>query len=204
MPRGRASPSSREAGQVAGEVTVTGLLRLTEPGGRFLRPNDPAGNRWYSRDVAAIARARGLPGAAPFFIDADASANPGGLPVGRLMIFNPISAACTTSSTASSTSSSGISAAHTSRSGAAPWISETSHSFSALAASRINLRSSMREHHNPIEPYITSPHTPSWSRSCNRSCTSREPGGRCDISAMVSPVAPFAFAIFAADPGRPA
>ena len=86
VPRGRASPSSRKAGRVAGEVTVTGLLRLTEPGGRFLRPNDPAGNRWYSRDVAAIARARGLPGAAPFFIDADASANPGGLPVGGLTV----------------------------------------------------------------------------------------------------------------------
>lgn len=86
VPRGRASPSSRKAGRVAGGVTVTGLLRLTEPGGRFLRPNDPAGNRWYSRDVAAIARARGLPGAAPFFIDADASANPGGLPVGGLTV----------------------------------------------------------------------------------------------------------------------
>lgn len=62
----------RAAGQVEGEVTVTGLLRRTEPGGRILRRNDPAAGRWFSRDVAAIAAARGLHGAAPFFVDAEA------------------------------------------------------------------------------------------------------------------------------------
>ena len=59
-----------------GPVRVTGLLRLTEPGGGFLRHNDPAGNRWYSRDVAAIATARGLRGVAPYFIDAQDTAGP--------------------------------------------------------------------------------------------------------------------------------
>jgi surfeit locus 1 family protein len=52
---------------------VTGLLRVSEPGGAFLRSNDPAAGRWYSRDVAAIARAGGLGDAAPYFIDADAA-----------------------------------------------------------------------------------------------------------------------------------
>lgn len=51
---------------------VTGLLRLSEPGGAFLHHNDPAAGRWYSRDTAAIAAARGLGTAAPFFIDEDA------------------------------------------------------------------------------------------------------------------------------------
>ncbi len=51
-------------------VQVTGLLRVSEPGGAFLRRNVPAENRWYSRDVAAIAGARHLHGAAPYFIDA--------------------------------------------------------------------------------------------------------------------------------------
>ncbi|ALU89375.1 SURF1 family protein [Herbaspirillum rubrisubalbicans] len=52
---------------------VTGLLRMSEQGGGFLRSNDAAQNRWYSRDVKAIAQARGLePGkVAPYFIDAD-------------------------------------------------------------------------------------------------------------------------------------
>lgn len=52
---------------------VTGLLRMSEPGGGFLRSNDPAAERWYSRDVAALAAARGLSGHAPYFIDADAA-----------------------------------------------------------------------------------------------------------------------------------
>ena len=49
--------------------TITGLLRMSEPGGGFLRDNDPANQRWYSRDVAAIAKAQGLSQAAPYFID---------------------------------------------------------------------------------------------------------------------------------------
>jgi surfeit locus 1 family protein len=54
-------------------ANVTGLLRITEPRGGFLRHNDPTANRWYSRDVQAIAAARGLTHVAPYFIDADAS-----------------------------------------------------------------------------------------------------------------------------------
>jgi len=52
---------------------VAGLLRMTEPRGGFLRHNDPAANRWYSRDVQAIAAARGLTRVAPYFIDAEAA-----------------------------------------------------------------------------------------------------------------------------------
>ncbi len=49
---------------------VIGLLRFSEPGGRFLQANVPAAGRWYSRDVAAIAAAEGLTGSvAPYFID---------------------------------------------------------------------------------------------------------------------------------------
>ncbi|MGH6999350.1 MAG: SURF1 family protein [Phenylobacterium sp.] len=69
----------------AGAVEVAGLLRASEPGGGFLRSNDPASNRWYSRDVAAIARARGLAEVAPVFVDAEAA--PGsGYPVGGLTV----------------------------------------------------------------------------------------------------------------------
>lgn len=55
-------------------VQIVGLLRISEPGGAFLRRNVPAEERWYSRDVAAIATARGLGTAAPYFIDAADSA----------------------------------------------------------------------------------------------------------------------------------
>ncbi len=77
---------SAPAGDGEGTVTVTGLLRMTEPGGGFLRGNDPAHDRWYSRDVAAIAAAKGLTDVAPYFIDADASANAPGAPVGGLTV----------------------------------------------------------------------------------------------------------------------
>ncbi|MCC7265933.1 MAG: SURF1 family protein [Caulobacteraceae bacterium] len=81
------APQSRPLGQAAGPVRVTGLLRASEPGGAFLRRNAPADGRWYSRDVAAIARAKGLAGpVAPFFIDADATPNAGGYPVGGLTV----------------------------------------------------------------------------------------------------------------------
>jgi surfeit locus 1 family protein len=68
-------------------VIVTGLLRITEPGGGFLRKNDPVANRWYSRDVQAIAAARGLSSVAPYFVDADAAASaPREYPVGGLTV----------------------------------------------------------------------------------------------------------------------
>lgn len=60
--------------------TVTGLLRLTQPGGGFLRKNDPINSRWYSRDVQAIAKVKGLTQVAPYFVDADALPAPTGVP----------------------------------------------------------------------------------------------------------------------------
>ncbi len=69
----------------AGGASVTGLLRPSEPGGGFLRRNDPAADRWFSRDVAAIAAARRLGPVAPYFIDADAGPA-GATPVGGLTV----------------------------------------------------------------------------------------------------------------------
>lgn len=74
----------------AGDSSVTGLLRMSEPRGGFLRYNDPANNRWYSRDVQAIAAARGLPRVAPFFVDADASQVPAGESAGDASPDRPI------------------------------------------------------------------------------------------------------------------
>lgn len=86
VPADRRDPTSRPGSDPEGEVIVTGLLRMTEPGGGFLRSNDPAGNRWYSRDVEAIAKAEGLGTVAPYFIDADRASNPGDYPVGGLTV----------------------------------------------------------------------------------------------------------------------
>jgi len=87
VPSERQKLADRAAGQVGGLTTVVGLLRLTEPNGGFLRANDPAGDRWFSRDVAGIAKARGIAGSvAPYFIDADATPNSGGWPRGGLTV----------------------------------------------------------------------------------------------------------------------
>jgi surfeit locus 1 family protein len=82
---GAARPDEATAGQVS---SVTGLLRMSEPGGGFLRKNDPAADRWYSRDVQAIAQARGLSHVAPYFVDADRADTPAapGRPVGGLTV----------------------------------------------------------------------------------------------------------------------
>lgn len=71
VPPERRDPARREEQRPEGWVEVTGLVRMPEPRGGFLRENDPAADRWYSRDVAAIAAARGLEAGriAPYFID---------------------------------------------------------------------------------------------------------------------------------------
>ena len=78
-----------------GAAVVTGLLRMSQPGGAFLRHNDPGNNRWYSRDVQAIAAARGLADAAPYFVDADAApasektaGGDGGQPIGGMTVIS--------------------------------------------------------------------------------------------------------------------
>lgn len=86
VPDARRDPATRAPAQRDGRVTITGLIRVSEPGGAFLRSNDPDANRWFSRDVAAIARARNLGPIVPFFIDADAAPNPGGYPIGGLTV----------------------------------------------------------------------------------------------------------------------
>jgi surfeit locus 1 family protein len=79
------------AGAAGTAFDVVGLLRTSEREGAFTRTNDPAAGRWYTRDVAAIAAARGLGNIAPFFVDAAAGQNPPGSPdqpVGGLTVVN--------------------------------------------------------------------------------------------------------------------
>ncbi len=82
VPSDRRDPSSRAGGEPTGNVGIVGLMRAPETGGLFLRTNDPANGRWYSRNIPQITQASGLSDVAPFYVDADATLNPGGLPVG--------------------------------------------------------------------------------------------------------------------------
>lgn len=77
VPVGRSLASVRATTPLA-PVTVTGLIRLTEPGGTWLRRNNPGHERWYSRDVAAIAASHGLAAESRLFVDAQAENPPAG------------------------------------------------------------------------------------------------------------------------------
>ncbi|MER8406002.1 SURF1 family protein [Mesorhizobium sp. M1307] len=86
-------PAKRPQGQVTGKVTVTGLARNPLPAkpSMMLPDNDPQKNIFYWKDRDAMASSAGLPtGAAlvPIFIDANATPNPGGLPVGGVTVID--------------------------------------------------------------------------------------------------------------------
>ena len=65
-----------------GEADVVGLMRSSEERTWFTPPDDPAREQWFTRDIAEIASALHIAKAAPFSIDADASADPAILPEG--------------------------------------------------------------------------------------------------------------------------
>lgn len=79
--------AKRPVGQVTGPVNIVGLARNPLDGkpGSLVPDNDPVKNIFYWKDRDVMAATAGLPSGAvvlPFFVDADDTANPGGLPVG--------------------------------------------------------------------------------------------------------------------------
>ena len=84
MPDSARRPQDRDL--PADDVTISGLLRMSQPGGGFLRANDAAAGRWYSRDTAAMAADLGLGPIAPYFIDAEAGPDADALPIGGLTV----------------------------------------------------------------------------------------------------------------------
>lgn len=82
VPPSHKDPATRAAGQIAGEVTVTGLVRQPWGQGWFVPENDTAKNIWYFGDAAGMLTASGITAAPALFIEADAAPNPGGFPAG--------------------------------------------------------------------------------------------------------------------------
>jgi surfeit locus 1 family protein len=78
------APDQRQAGQVAGEFEVTGLLRGPETKQTFTPDNDRARNLWYWRDFSGMFRSAFENTERPYipvFVDAEGDA-PGGWPQG--------------------------------------------------------------------------------------------------------------------------
>ena len=93
VPFDRKDPRTRTKGQRGGLSTVSGLARnhLTEKPSWVVPENDLAGNVYYWKDIAAMARRSGRESPAevvPFFVDADDTSNPGGLPAGGVTIID--------------------------------------------------------------------------------------------------------------------
>lgn len=83
VPRDRADPATRAAGQVEGTVEVVGILRAGGRPSHWTPDNQPADDVWHYVDVGAMAARAGLADARDYYIVAGDAPNPGGLPVGR-------------------------------------------------------------------------------------------------------------------------
>lgn len=87
LPDAFRDPVSRPQGELTDAVTVTGLARPPETQGLFIPDNDVEQNRWFWRDLFAMAKSMfgggaGTKGVAPFFLEAERSDIPGGWPLG--------------------------------------------------------------------------------------------------------------------------
>jgi surfeit locus 1 family protein len=85
VPSEKKDPAARAAGQIAGRVELTGVVRRAQVQRQFAPDNAPDKNVWFHVDVPLM---RSMAGGAPdprldaFFLEADATPNPGGLPIG--------------------------------------------------------------------------------------------------------------------------
>ena len=75
-------PSSRQAGELGGTVTVEGLLRGSQKPNWLVPDNRPEEGVWFYVDVPAMAKWAGIARARPYFLEAGPAPNPGGYPIG--------------------------------------------------------------------------------------------------------------------------
>jgi surfeit locus 1 family protein len=90
VPLDRKDPTTRAGGNGRGIVDIVGVMRWPESRGPFTPADDPKTNVWYLRDPQAMAAAKKWATSAPFFIDQEAPAPPGGWPKpGKLSVELP-------------------------------------------------------------------------------------------------------------------
>ena len=85
VPSEKKDPAKRAEGQIEGTVKLVGVVRRTQVQRQFAPDNVPDKNVWFTVDVPLMRKlAGGTPDARldTFFLEADATPNPGGLPVG--------------------------------------------------------------------------------------------------------------------------
>jgi surfeit locus 1 family protein len=92
VPYDQKEPKTRPSGELQGAQVITGLARARLPSkpSSLLPDNDVAKNIFYWKDLDVMATSDRLDLAkvVPFFIDVDATPNPGGLPIGGVTIID--------------------------------------------------------------------------------------------------------------------
>ena len=68
------------AADPSGSIAMLGVMRWPQAPGYFTPNHDPDRSLWFVRDHIAIAAGKGWGGVAPFYIDLEGPAPPGGLP----------------------------------------------------------------------------------------------------------------------------
>lgn len=82
-------PQTRSAGQVSGNLAISGLLHWPGERKMFDPPDEPENNFWFVRDLEAMAANIGLQ-VAPFFVDSDRESGfPGGPQGGQTRVNLP-------------------------------------------------------------------------------------------------------------------
>ncbi|MGQ3299606.1 SURF1 family protein [Reyranella sp.] len=77
--------ATQAAAQPSGRVELTGLVRRSQIRARFAPENVPEKNVWFQADVPLMRKMAGAPPDPKldaFFLESDATPNPGGIPVG--------------------------------------------------------------------------------------------------------------------------
>lgn len=91
-PYDQKNPATRSTGEVEGKVNITGLARnpLESKPSSIVPDNDLRANIYYWKDLPTMASESGIAAdkLVPFFIDADSTPNPGGLPIGGVTIID--------------------------------------------------------------------------------------------------------------------
>jgi surfeit locus 1 family protein len=90
VPESRQDPKTRPEGEIAGPLQIVGAMRWPDARHWFTPSDEPAHNLWFSRDPQSIAAAKGLGPVAPFYVEQESPAPPGGLPQpGKLVVELP-------------------------------------------------------------------------------------------------------------------
>jgi len=80
VPEARKDAASRADGRIAGPIEIVGAMRWPELRRFFSPADDPSHNLWFRADPLAIADAKAVGPVAPFYVEQESPAPPGGLP----------------------------------------------------------------------------------------------------------------------------